>query len=272
MHYYLHAHPELGLPRQKEVHFFLEQGNWDRGLDWYLRQFPDRPVRVESFGGRYSHYPIEQGVAERMHQVLPDGRFIYMVRDPIERMLSRYTHDVSIFQEDREPEDAFSGDPLTNWYISESLYFTQLEQYRKYFDDDRFLIIDYDSFKYQRGATMRRVFRFLEVDENFVSDSFHVERNPTSGKRRKNAAGRFMHRHLGERFLTTLGQLPLPMKLQLAIRYRSTQALYWLLSKPMERPRLDPNLRKSLVELFRPEVRQLEEFAGRRFPGWLNDE
>lgn len=269
LHYYLHAHPEIGVPRSKEVHFFLDPGNWRRGQEWYRQQFPHRRVLVESFGGGYSHYPVRQGVAQRMSEVLPHGKFIYMVRDPVERMISRYVHNVCELLEHAEPAEAFSGSPLENVYVSESLYFTQLSQFLAYFDASRFLIVDYDSFMTRRKETLRQIFHFLGVDAHFSSPAFDIVRHPTAGKRRKNALGAAIHRNFGRHALRALGRLPLHMPTQRALSHYSDQLLYWMFSTPMTRPQLDPGLRSELNEIFRPEVRQLEKFAGREFPGWL---
>ena len=269
LHYYLHAHPELGLPRSKEVHFFLDPGNWHRGQEWYRNQFPRCQVLLESFGGGYTHYPRQQGVARRMHEVLPNGKFIYMVRDPVERMISRYVHNVCAFEEEAKPEEAFAGDPRANLYISESLYFTQLSQFLKYYDDDRFLIVDYDSFRNRRNETLRTIFHFLGVDQNFSSPAFDVIRHPSARKRRKNAMGVAIHKNFGRYFLGALDKLPLPMSMQRSVSHHSDQLLYWFFSRPMTRPHLDAGLRSRLNGVFRPEVKKLEAFAGRKFPDWL---
>jgi hypothetical protein len=269
LHYYLHAHPQLGLPRSKEVHFFLDPGNWHRGEQWYRQQFPQGRVLVESFGGGYTHYPLQQGVAQRMHEILPHGKFIYMVRDPVERMISRYVHNVCAFIEEREPAEAFSGDPLENLYTSESLYFTQLRQFLEYFDEDQFLIVDFNSFKNHRPETLRNIFKFLGVDEEFSSRDFEIVRHPSARKRRKNVTGVALNRYFGRYLLKTLEKLPLPMATQRALTHHTDQLMYWMFSKPMQRPQLEPALRSRLNDLFRPEVRQLEQFAGRQFPDWL---
>ena len=204
-----------------------------------------------------------------MHKVLPNGRFIYMVRDPVERLISRYMHDICECLHEDEPEVAFSGDPLSNRYISESLYFTQFRQFTRYFDREQFLIIDSERFRHHRKDTLRSVFRFLGVDDSFEHKAFEVVRHPTSGKRRKNSFGRALHKHLGGHVLKGLQQLPLPMPLQRAISHRGDQALYWLFSRPMERPRLDPEFRTSLNDIFRPEIEQFEEAVGQKFSSWL---
>lgn len=270
LHYYLHAHPEIGVPRQKEVHFFLDPGNWHRGTEWYRAQFPAARVLVESFGGGYTHYPVQRGVPRRMAEVLPQGKFIYMVRDPIERMLSRYVHNICECLDFAEPEEAFGGDPLNNPYIAESLYAMQLERFREHFDDDRFLVVEYEDFRHRRRETVQGIFRFLGVDEGFWSPDFEVVRHPTAGKRRKSDFGVALHRHFGRHALAGLGRLPLPMRAQRWVMHRGDQALYWLFSRPMERPLLAPALRARLIDVFRPDVERLEAFTGRRFAHWLS--
>ena len=65
---------------------------WDLGLDWYRGRFDDRfPVRGES-SPHYTNQPRFTGVAERIQEHIPDAKLIYMVRDPISRMLSHWRH------------------------------------------------------------------------------------------------------------------------------------------------------------------------------------
>ena len=76
--------------------------NWDLGLDWYRGRFDDRfPVRGES-SPHYTNLPRFNGVAERIREHCPDARLIYMVRDPIKRILSHWVHATGAGYETRE--------------------------------------------------------------------------------------------------------------------------------------------------------------------------
>ena len=79
------------MSREKELHFFVERKNWGRGLDWYESQFSAAPVRGVSSPG-YSAFPLYEGVAERMAETIPHAKLVYLVRDPVERIVSHYTH------------------------------------------------------------------------------------------------------------------------------------------------------------------------------------
>jgi hypothetical protein len=61
---------------------------------------------------------VYRGVPERMAQVVPEARLVYMVRDPIARMRSMYMHQVSAGRERRRAEKAL----LDDRYLGPSLY------------------------------------------------------------------------------------------------------------------------------------------------------
>ena len=92
IHHYLGLHPEIQMSKPKELNFFVSELNWDLGLDWYKARFDARfEVRGES-SPHYTNLPRFTGVAERIRQHCPDAKLIYMVRDPIKRVLSHWVH------------------------------------------------------------------------------------------------------------------------------------------------------------------------------------
>ena len=262
LHYYLKAHPEIGVQRSKEMRFFVDGagGRWHRGLDWYVRQFPgDRRTLVESHGGGYSAYPFRQGVPARIHATIPQARFLYVVRDPIERLISRWVHNYANGDEHRPLDEALADlDDIE--YVPQSRYAFQLEQYLGLFAPSRFLIVDQRDLLSRRHETLRAIFRFLAVREDFSSPQFEVIRHPSRIKRRLNPLGAALDKVVGRRLLDRLGN---------SGRHWFKRLVYTPVSTRIERPQLDRALRARLREVFRPDVRRLEEIAGRRFDGWL---
>ena len=108
LHHYLNLHPEVEMSRPKELNFFVAELNWSLGPDWYSSHFGGgAPIRGES-SPHYTNRPRFDGVAERMRSMLADARLIYMVRDPIDRMLSHYLHNVGGGYDDRPLAEAFA--------------------------------------------------------------------------------------------------------------------------------------------------------------------
>lgn len=267
LHNYLKAHPEVGVTRRKETRFFAvggdprigETGNWHRGVDWYLKQFPpDKRVLVESFGGWYTDYPRELGVPERIQSVAPDARFLALVRDPIDRAVSHYVQDYSNSIEHRSIEEAL-GDPDDNHYVDRSLYFMQLERYLRIFDPSRFLVIDHRDLRHSRRETLATVFRFLGVRDDYWDPSYEVEHHQSAVKRRNKRVGMAIQRAVGDRIFRRLHGRQ---------RHLFKFAAYAPFSEPIARPEVPPHTRRRLLEVFEPDIRALEDFTGRSFAHW----
>jgi hypothetical protein len=264
LHHYLNLHPEIAMSRPKELNFFVAELNWELGPEWYASHF-DRsaPVRGES-SPHYTNLPRFGGVAERMRAVLGDGvRLIYVVRDPIDRILSHYVHNRGAGYEPRPIEDALANPECA--YIARSRYAMQLEPYLAAFGARAVEIITREELHDERTRVMRSLFGRLGVDPGFTSPEF--EREWETGSARATTGGfRVVDRAVrlpGLRFLDrNFDRLPE------GLRWRVERLVHDPDSGPAPKPHLPEGLRPRLVETLRPEVERLEEIAGRRF-GWL---
>jgi hypothetical protein len=263
LHHYLNLHPEVGMSRPKELNFFVEELNWPLGAEWYAGHFAaDAPVRGES-SPHYTNLPRFEGVAARMHELVPGARLVYMVRDPIERMLSHYVHNAGGGYDDRPLEDALSDE--RGAYFERGRYAFQLEPYLEAFGAASIEIVGQEELKRDRAATMRRLFEFIGVDPGFRSEQFDREWETGSAK----SGGSF---RLMDRAVRIPGLRALDRNFD-----RLPESLRWLVERivhdpdagPAPKPDLPPELRERLADFFRPDVERLEAIAGRRF-GWLS--
>jgi hypothetical protein len=262
LHHYLNLHPEIGMSRPKELNFFVEELNWPLGRDWYASHFdPGARVRGES-SPHYTNRPRFDGVAERLAEAAPDARLVYMVRDPIDRMLSHYLHNAGGGYDDRPLAEALA-DPETA-YVDRGRYFFQLEPYLEHFDSDRIELVTREELKADRTGTLRRVFGYLGVDEGFTSEQF--EREWETGTAKSSGRFRAMDRAVRLPGLRTLDRNfdRLPERLRWAVE----RVVHDPDAGAAPKPHLPADLRATLVERFRPDVERLEEWSGRSF-GWL---
>src|SRR3954452_23901221 len=163
IHHYLGLHPEVQMSKPKELNFFVEELSWDLGLEWYKGRFDDRfAVRGES-SPHYTNQPRFKGVAERIQQHCPDAKLIYMVRDPIKRVLSHWVHATGAGYETRELVPTLS-EPDSS-YIHRSMYWMQLQPYLERFDRSQIEVIAQEELQSEREETMRKAFGFAGVDE-----------------------------------------------------------------------------------------------------------
>jgi hypothetical protein len=263
LHHYLNLHPQIAMSRPKELNFFVAELNWELGPDWYASHF-DRSARIRGeTSPHYTNLPRFKGVAERMHELLgPTARVVYMVRDPIDRMLSHYLHNVGGGYESR-PIEAALADP-DSAYVARSRYAMQIEPYLSSFDRAQVLIVANEDLANDREPTLRRVFGFCGVDDDFSSAQFEREWETGSGKQ----DGGF---RLMDRAVRLPGLRALDRNFD-----RLPESLRWTVERlvhdpgkgPAPKPELDPALRGRLRELLADDAGELERLTGREF-GWF---
>lgn len=258
LHYYLGLHPDIRMSREKELNFFVRELNWSRGLEWYRANFSGEAKIYGESSPSYTNYPIFKDVPERIASVLPEAQLIYMVRDPIERIVSHYIHECAAGREERTLAEALA-DPERSHYVSRSRYFMQLERYLRYFPCAQILIVSQEELRRFRRETVKRVFRFLGVDESFSSMRFSRLKHKSREKRRKTPVGRR---------LSVLPEAPFFNRLPSYTQYYLRRLFYFPLSRAMPRPSLSENLRAEVVAALVEDARRLKEYAGRGFQGW----
>jgi hypothetical protein len=262
IHHYLGLHPEINMSKPKELNFFAAEQNWDLGLDWYRGRFDDRfKVNGES-SPHYTNRPRFNGVAERIHEHCPDAKLVYMVRDPIKRILSHWVHATGAGYETREFVETLSL-PDTS-YIQRSMYWMQLEPYLELFDRDQIEIITQEDLGKKRNETMRQAFTFLEVDENFTSEQWDRQWEKSSAKH--DDKYQFM-----EKLIKLPGFRAFDRNFD-----RLPESMRWMVEKvvhdpdkpPAPKPEIPDELMETLKGRFRDDVAGLKEWAGRDFDGW----
>ncbi len=259
LHRYLDLHPQVAMSRPKELNYFVATINWPKGVDWYARHFrADAPVRGEA-SVNYTNLPWSEGAAERMHDLVPEARLIYMVRDPIERLVSQYIQLVAMGFERRPISEAVSEEGGNRGLVARSLYATQLEPFLRLFGRERIHVEAQEDLLYDRAATMRRVFAFAGVDPDFSAPGFERMWEVSAGKDRKYRAALRISRRLGRH---RWARLPTPL------RWAVERTAYRPLRGGIERPSLGDGVRERLVERFAPEAARLREIAAHDFPGW----
>jgi Sulfotransferase domain len=252
LHHYLDLHPEIQMSKPKELKFFVEEVNWSRGEDWYRRHFdPSAPVRGES-SPQYTTFPRWQGVAERMHALVPDAKLILVVRDPLERIVSHYVHMRSLGTERREFEDAMRD----SVYLDRSRYWMQLQPYLALYPEGSVRVISAEDLNGRRRETLGRVFGFLGVDEGFTSPEFERMWETTEGKNTK------------FRWLLRTRSWRLSHRLPRNFRWRLERIKYSTVGGQAELPVLDENLRERMIEGLRDDVAHLRAFTGEEYAGW----
>lgn len=252
---YLKAHPEIAMSHRKEPSYFCH--SYDRPLSWYESLFPGREDAVLGEAStHYTKYPIYQKVPSRIHDVLPSAKLIYLVRDPVERIVSQYVHRRSRDEENRPISECLEL-RKTNPYVAYSRYATQIEQYRQYYGDEKLLIVDSQKLRFERKRTLDRIFEFLGVQGRHLEEQ-HIEQesNQTANTTERVGIARSLARVRWVR--RAYASVPASLRNLLKPLYRSS----------VQKPRIRREKKEELYDYFRPEVEWLRQYTGNAFRTW----
>jgi hypothetical protein len=164
---YLRQHPNVLACAYQEVNYF--DFNFNKGTDWYRRQFLD-PANFERIedgrkfvvGEATPYYLFHPLVAKRIWETVPTAHLIVLLRNPVTRAYSQYQHNLRKGRETLEFRDALErerkliegelsqlrSDPTYRSefhhsfaYATRSCYASQIEEYLKYFDRSQLLVL-----------------------------------------------------------------------------------------------------------------------------------
>lgn len=269
LYHYLRHHDEIFMSRIKELDFFVPEGNWGRGLEWYRRQFAgagDCLVRGEA-STLYSKWPEYDGVPERIARTLPWVSLVYVVRDPIVRMRSHYQHRVMTGAETAPPEVALIENPS---YLACSRYAMQIERYLDHFPREQILIVTSEALRGDRRATVEGVYEFLGVDSSRVPDVIGTEFYRTA-ERRTYPPAVWWVRRMAKKHAPQAKRAKEVVDSVLARRAgRSTVAVTERGAPRRDEPEevISPELRQRLADLLHDDVARLRSYMPPDFDGW----
>jgi hypothetical protein len=160
---HLADHPQVFMPANKEPDFFVAEKAWGRGLRWYSELFAGglEATAAGEASTSYTKCTEFSGVPERIAQVVPDVRLVYLLRDPVARLRSMYLHNVIRGRERRPIAEAVIEDSM---YIGASSYAMQIRAYLPYFPMDRLLVVSTEELEADAVGVLERVYRFIGVD------------------------------------------------------------------------------------------------------------
>jgi hypothetical protein len=173
LHEYLNQHPDINMSKKKEPHFFCDNRSDDEWKE-YLDMFDDKYVyNGESSTG----YMLFNSVINRIEEKITGAKFIFLLRNPIDRIISHYNWLEGIAAEDKTLLDAikYDFDTEPNYHIHPvgpgyknyyhwGLYYKYLKQFYKKIPAKQILIITTESLKNNPENTLNKCTDFLQLN------------------------------------------------------------------------------------------------------------
>lgn len=161
LHEQLAAQPGFFMSRPKEPNFFSDDEVYARGLEWYRRLFAGAPagaLRGES-STHYTKLPHLPRTLERLVPALgAELKVVYMMRHPVDRLVSHYVHDWTQRVISAPIEEALARHASL---VDYGRYAMQLEPWLRAFGPERVLPVFFDRFRLHPQAELERIAAFL---------------------------------------------------------------------------------------------------------------
>ena len=283
LHTALSRHPGLFMSPIKEPKFFLTDGPpsagggpgdaltyrehvWQR--DRYEALFEPAPpgtLRGEST----PLYLYDRAALRRVRDLIPAAKLIVVLRDPVERAHSNWTHLWSaglepvgdFVQACAEEEHRIAAGWAHFWhYTALGRYGTQLDYAFSLFPSEQVLVIRYRLLVDEPAATLDRICAFLGVETGMVTE---IPRENVTSHPEQSLA----HRAVSAAIRASDGLGPM---LPGSTASAATRRLERFLQRGRrERQPLSWQQRQALLPGFEDDIKQLERVLGEDFGDWL---
>lgn len=139
----------------KELEFF--SNNYSKGLNWYLDSFDggDNTPIVDVSSTYFSNMEAMDRICR-----IPDIKVIVVYRDPKERIVSLFRHQIINAGEKRSFKDAVAN--CSN-YIESNLYYKYTNMWEERIGRNRLLVLDFEELKNNNQRYVSRICQFVGI-------------------------------------------------------------------------------------------------------------
>ena len=186
---------------------------------------------------------------------IPNAKIIMILRDPVERAFSDYLFSKSLGLETSSFHEAIrkalkSKPDFSGRIIDAGLYYEQVKRYYENFNKNQIKILIFEEFSKNTINAVKEVLQFLDIKSELPENLDRIY-NPQSFPQNK--------------LILELVKNPLVRKFASKVVSRSTSVkLKKKLYKEIPKPKFPEEERKFLEDIFRDDVKKLEELIGRK--------
>jgi hypothetical protein len=289
LHFLLKSHPQIEMP-VKEPRFFapeLRTSFWrppsterlrPRTLDGYLSLFGNASSE-QRVGEATPSYLRSSLAADRIAEVQPDARIIAVLREPASFLRSFHLQSVRNYDETEKDfrkaialeQDRRQGKriprlsqaPSGLLYSDHVRYVEQLRRYYDRFPPEQVLVLIYDDFRADNEGTVRRVLRFLDVDDTVAIPTVELEPLRTPRYQSLDQLSRGLS--IARRSIGAAAPVARTLKSLTPPQVRDNEAFgtLWRRIVYTDPPPPDEEFMLELRRRFKPEVEAASEYLGR---------
>lgn len=251
----LSEHPEICFSDEKEPGFFNSTADWMLRLEEYHSLYSPSPGQLcGEASTMYTFLPEFKETHMRLHEYNPNLKLIYMMRQPVERIISHYAHRVNHGHALALPEKAVLDDPS---FIQRSRYGFQIQPYIQLFGRNKIHFILFEDYTSDPIEILMNVASFLGVSPEPFKEVDLSAKNQSEGRKYLGKEGREIRTSSFAKAAAPL----VPESIRKAVKK-------YFVREMTKKPAFPAELRKTLWDALENDVQLVEQLMGRRLNEW----
>lgn len=253
----LAAHPQVCFCKEKEPGYFHKTEAWKEGLEQYHSLYQPLPGQICGEASTfYTFFPEFRETHNRLFEYNPDLKLIYVMRQPVERIISHYAHNFVREIDTRPPDETIFQNPE---YLNRSRYAVQIRPYLRLFGSENVRLLIFEEYTADQIGTLQRLAEFLGIDPAPFATTDTTPQHQTVGQPylKSEALRSFTHTGAFQKLRNVV-----PASIRQPIRHRL------LSNKISEKPVFSRETKQALWQLLEDDVTALEEMLGHRLDAW----
>lgn len=277
---YLNQHPQIYFSPFKEPRFFALEGltidyqgpaqvineKAINTIDEYQKLFSEVEDQI-AVGEASTLYLYSKDAPQKIKQYIPDVKLIAILRNPIDRAYSSYSHLVRDGFETLSFKQALEEEKQRidrNWpplwhYQQRGFYYQQLARYYDIFPSEQIRVYLYDDFIRNAKKVTVDIFNFLGVDADFTANT--SQKMNVSGVPKNKAFHKIITQ---DNPLKSLVKQLLPQDLRKQL-YKKIKS-----SNLEKQSAMSSEVRRQLADTYQEDINKLEKLLDRDLSSWLN--
>ncbi len=197
MHRILAEHDEIFIPPNEVFFFSLDdfdvhrhlfqsfddeweypdlETDWDEYFAWYQSLYADAPERL-IYGEDSPTYIASPRAAERIRETVPDVRLVFILRDPVERLYSRYWHALRLRRVAFDFEGMLFHAPPR--MLEMGKYHAYLKRYYELFTPQQIKVVLFEDFVRDTQEIVDEVCAFIGCERSIDVTTVQTHHNPS---------------------------------------------------------------------------------------------
>lgn len=151
---------------KREGNYFNYDGNYNQGVSYYQERLDDQEEILTTgnlFGEKTVEYSFDKKAIERINSDLPNAKFLWILRNPVERFYSDFLHEKKNGNETRSLDEVMS-DFIGSEYFVRGLYVNQIEDFHRNIPVDNSFVVLFERFKSADSILLQQIQDFIGLE------------------------------------------------------------------------------------------------------------